>query len=321
MLMNNCTFCNSSASVFRYSTKDLWDNKYDIRQCNECRAYFLSPFPTNEMLGIAYDESYYGCSEKKFSGPIEKVLDYFRKHRAKRISKLLPENGNIIDIGCGNGNFLMSLLDFGKYNLFGSELEGKSAQRAALHKDLHLSTEPINTGSFEKESFDVVTMFHVFEHLTKPRLMLDSVKSFLKNDGYFVVSFPNIGSLQSRIFKGKWLHLDPPRHLFFFETEDFIKIMNDYGFELISKKYFSLEQNPYGFVQSFLNLFLKKREVLFELLKGNKKYTSEYSSLNLFFQKLIFVFLYPFAIVGDAFSSMFGKGATVEYVFRKVKGK
>jgi len=317
--MESCVYCHSDRSLIIYSTFDLWGNIYSIRRCNDCNAYFLSPFPTPEILAKAYDESYYGYTEKKFKGPIEKVLDFFRNHRAKRISKLLHKKGSIMDIGCGNGNFLKSLIKHGHFNLFGSELEGKSAQRAAQHKEINLITEPLNANSFNENSFDVITMFHVFEHLTEPQSMLNLVRLFLKDDGYFVVSFPNIGSWQSRFFKGKWLHLDPPRHLFFFEGKDFEKIMNDYGFALVSKKYFSLEQNPYGFIQSFLNMFFKKREILFEHLKGNKQYTMEYSSSNLFIQKIVFVFLYPFAVVGDVVASLLGKGATVEFVFRKDK--
>ena len=315
--MAQCVYCNNENYTILYPTFDLFDNKYNIARCNVCKAYFLTPFPSPEILAQAYDESYYGCSEKKFKGPVEKVLDYFRGQRAKHISKLLPKEGSVLDIGCGNGNFLMSLLKYGQFQLNGSELEGKSAQRAALNKEINLNTKLLSRESFPQSSLDVITMFHVFEHLTEPQQMLDLVKYFLKENGHFVVSFPNIGSSQSRFFKGKWLHLDPPRHLFFFETQDFEKIMKERGFELISKKYFSMEQNPYGFIQSFLNLFLKKREVLFELLKGNTQYTAEFSALNLFCQKMLFAGLFPFAIVGDAISSIFKKGATVEFVFKK----
>jgi len=316
--MESCVYCRSTDYSILYPTSDLWENKYNIARCHACNAYFLTPFPTSEILTKAYDDSYYGCSEKKFKGPVEKVLDYFRGQRAKNISKLLAENGSVLDIGCGNGNFLMSLLKYGRFTLYGSELEGKSAHRASLHKEITLNTQLLSKESFPEGSLDVISMFHVFEHLTEPREMLNLVKYFLKEDGYFVVSFPNIGSCQSKFFKGKWLHLDPPRHLFFFETGDFEKIMNDYGFELVAKKYFSMEQNPYGFIQSFLNLFLKKREVLFEHLKGNTQYTAEYSAFSLLLQKMLFAGLFSFAIVGDAFSSLFKKGATVEFVFKKL---
>ena len=95
--------------------------------------------------------------------------------------------------------------------------------------------------------------------------------------------------------------------------------MQGHGFKIIKKHYFSLEQNPFGAVQSSLNLTTKKREVLFESLKGNKNYIKEYSKLNLFFQKIFFVFSMPFFSLFDLFSSVLGKSATVELTFIKLK--
>ncbi len=317
--MHACNYCSSKNHTYKYPTYDIWDNTYQINYCNDCKAYFLSPFPSVEMLTKAYDESYYGCSEKKFKGPVEKVLDYFRQKRARSVSKLLADGGKVLDIGCGNGHFLLSLKKYGSYQLYGSELAGKSAQRTAQNKEINLLIGHLNFESFKDVKFDVITLFHVFEHLTEPRLMLDTIKYYLKDDAYLVLSFPNINSWQSRMFKGRWLHLDPPRHLFFFAPPDFIKLMKDHGFILIRKSFFSLEQNPYGYIQSFLNIFLKKREVLFENLKGNMDYTKNYSSLSLLFQKLLFAIIFPFAILGDAFASLFAKGATVEFVFKYKK--
>lgn len=317
-MTDSCIYCGHAVSKTLYPTSDLWERTYTLKKCEQCAAVFLSPRPDAAILAIAYDESYYGCSEKKFKGPVEKVLDFFRRQRARRISKLLPGNGAVLDIGCGNGNFLMSLLRHGSFSLYGSELPGKSAQRAAQHKEINLSTKPVTESDFAADSFDAITMFHVFEHLTEPVPVLQFIKRTLKSGGHLVVSFPNIDSWQSRFFKGKWLHLDPPRHLFFFGPDDFIAHMKKIGFELVSDSYFSMEQNPYGFIQSFLNLFLKKREVLFEHLKGNTGYTAAYSKASMLLQKMLFAFLFPFAIVGDAIAALFRKGATVEFTFRKL---
>lgn len=312
-----CVFCKSSDNSDMYPTTDIWGNHYILKRCHTCRAVFLTPFPSQGMLAEAYDESYYGCTEKKFKGPVEKVLDIFRRQRARKVSKLLPQGGAVLDMGCGNGYFLMSLLKYGTYRLYGSELDGKSAQRASQFKEINLTTQKLTAKSFQAGTFDVITLFHVFEHLTEPKEMLSQIIRFLKTDGHLVVSFPNIGSFQSRLFKGNWLHLDPPRHLFFFEMDHFEQLMKFHHFELIHKNTFSAEQNPYGFIQSFLNLFCKKREILFESLKGNNTYLKGYPKYKLLLQKLFFALVFPFAILGDALMSVFGKGATVEFVFRK----
>ncbi|MBT3208682.1 MAG: class I SAM-dependent methyltransferase [Bacteroidetes bacterium] len=314
-----CVYCKSQNSEKLYSTKDIFEDTFHIHKCRKCKAYFLSPQPTNEQLARAYDDSYYGEKDEKFeSSSVENVLDFFRKKRAKKLSKYLKEGANVLDIGCGNGRFLLYLQKYGKYRLNGTELDGNSAKRAAKHSEINLKIGFLEKSDFDKNSLDAVTLFHVFEHLSNPKETLETISELLKKDGILLISFPNIDSYQSRKFKGDWLHLDPPRHLLFFEPTDFIKLLKEYGFEIVSENYLSSEQNPYGMTQSLLNKFLKKREVLFELLKGNTDYAKEYSKFSILMQKLFFAVSFPVFIVTDIFMSWMKKGATVEFTFRKI---
>ena len=131
------------------------------------------------------------------------------------------------------------------------------------------------------------------------------------------ISVPNIDSWQSFLYKGDWLALDPPRHLFFFKPNKFIQLMDQKGFELISKKYFNVEQSPFGHQQSILNKLLKKRDVLYESIKGNEDYYKEYSSFSIAMQQLFYKVSFPFFIIVDAIESIFGKGGNVDFVFCK----
>lgn len=315
-----CGFCKSTNSKILYNTFDVFGNNYTINKCNDCYAYFLAPRPSNERLAQAYDSSYYGEKEEKFSSPlVEKILDYFRSGRSRRVSKYLKNGAKVLDVGCGNGRFLKYLLNYGKYELYGTEMEGNSAKRASNISEINLKIGSLEQNDFLENYFDAITLFHVFEHLTEPKQVLEIITKIIKPGGIAVFSFPNIASYQAKLFKGKWLHLDPPRHLFFFSPNDFINIMQNYGFEAVQKHYFSLEQNPFGAVQSILNLTTKKREVFFESLKGNKNYIKEYSKFNLFVQKLFFVFIMPLFAFNDLFLSLIGKSATVEITFIKTK--
>jgi hypothetical protein len=133
------------------------------------------------------------------------------------------------------------------------------------------------------------------------------------------ISFPNIDSIQAKRFKGDWLHLDPPRHLLYFKADDFISLLKNYGFELKEENYFSMEQNPFGMVQSILNRHSKKRDILFESMKGNKDYLSDVKASQLFFHKAFFYCSFPLFIICDFFASLLKKSATVEFVFLKNK--
>jgi len=312
-----CGYCKLTDFRVCYSTSDIQGNEYKICHCNKCKAYFLHPRPHADLMEKIYNNEYYGNSEKKFKGIYENIMDYFRQRRAYKVSRLTGNNAAILDIGCGNGRFLKKLLDYGSYELYGTELEGNSARRAAKIPEIKLKIGELEESDFKPESLDAVTMFHVFEHLAEPEKTINIIHKILKIKSIIYISFPNINSFQARIFKGKWLHLDPPRHLFFFKPADFICLMENKGFEHIHSTYTSIEQNPFGLVQSTLNLVLKKRDVLFELLKGNKSYADNYSPIHLFFQKLYFFGSFPFFIFSDLLVSVIKKSATVEMIFRK----
>jgi SAM-dependent methyltransferase len=206
----------------------------------------------------------------------------------------------------------------GNFKLYGTEMQGKAAERTPKSGKIKLKIGKLDANDFPHNSFDAITLFQVFEHLTEPKNTLDIVSKIIKPKGILIISFPNIDSFQSRIFKGKWIHLDPPRHLFFFKPNDFFAEMKKYGFNLINQGHYSMEYNPYGMQQSILNCIIKKRDVLYEYLKGNKDYIKDYSKLNLFLQSMFFKITFPIFVISDLFESYFRKGAVVQFVFRKI---
>lgn len=315
---NLCGYCKTIGSQVLYPTGDIFGNQYTINRCNACGAYFLAPRPDRDRLLKAYDSSYYGESEEKFKASgVERVLDQFRLRRASRLARRLHDGDKVLDIGCGNGRFLASLMKYSNFRIYGTELPGRSAERAARVPGLTLKTGTLEPGDFPGGFFSAITLFHVFEHLEEPSEMLGTITHLLRPDGYLVISFPNIVSIQSRLFKGKWLHLDPPRHLFFFPPRDFTALMEGMGYRLLRKKYASTEQNPFGMVQSILNCILSKREVLFEKMKGNNAYTAGYNGFSLGLQRLFFLAAFPVFILTDLIVSLFGQGATVEFTFTR----
>ena len=280
-----------------------------------------------DVFGKALIEHFNGgspyCTIRREDGFSEKVdiSSYFVEYSKwdnfeKEVLKYAY--GRVLDIGAGTGKHSLYLQNKG-FEVYAIDISPLTVAIMKQRGVRNAQVMDLMELKFPENYFDAITLFHVFEHLAEPKQMLEIIAKIIKTNGIVVFSFPNISSFQSKIFKGKWLHLDPPRHLFFFEPKDFINIMQGHGFKIIKKHYFSLEQNPFGAVQSSLNLTTKKREVLFESLKGNKNYIKEYSKLNLFFQKIFFVFSMPFFSLFDLFSSVLGKSATVELTFIKLK--
>jgi SAM-dependent methyltransferase len=312
-----CRFCSCSDTSKQFPAVDIFKDEWYIFRCNNCNAFFLAPFPQPQQLKKAYDASYYGTGHEKFIFSVEQFIDFFRRRKSKKIASLIPENAKVLDIGCGNGKFLKHLSALGNYELYGTELEGGSAERASLIKEVKLKTGYLKEDDFPEEYFHAVTLFHVFEHLEEPKRTLEIIQKILKKNGVLILSFPNISGWQAKIFKGKWYHLDPPRHLIFFAPDDLAKIINDMGFMLVRKNYFSFEQNPYGWVQSILNSVGSRREYLYEKLKGNKKYAPEKGFFTYLMHLMFFIFSFPLFIVFDIVESLCCASATVRMEFRK----
>ena len=316
-LYPHCTYCHSPNYQILYDTQDMYGHAFNLLGCADCEAIYLSPQPTEAQLAQAYDEDYYGQEEEKFDGWIERVLNVFRARRAAIVKKYVKEPANVLDIGCGNGLFLSNVARQGNYNIHGIEMPGKAANRAARIPNIHLQQKTLSQGDFPKDYFGAITLFHVFEHLLNPKEVLDIIQEILHRQGILIIAIPNIDSFQSQLFKGKWLHLDPPRHTIFFKPSTFKKLMQDRGFQLLEENYYNMEYNPFGFQQSLLNKLFNKRELLYESLKGNKSYTANYSRLNLGVQKAFFVSTFPLFAALDIPVAALKKSATVTFVFRK----
>jgi SAM-dependent methyltransferase len=312
-----CVFCKSNNSKLLYPVTDIFNDQYTLNQCSLCHAIYLSPHPTEAQLNRAYDDTYYGEGTEKFNPIVENVLDFFRSRRSSFLRKQLHTNARVLDIGCGNGRFLQYLGTKGNFELHGIEREGNSARRASRISKIRLLVGSLKQDTYSSNYFDAITLFHVFEHIDNPAEMLHIIENILKPGGILLMSFPNINSNQARWFKGDWLHLDPPRHLFYFKPIDFIRLMKQKGFELVHEQYISFEQNPYGLVQSILNKVSSKRELLFEFLKGNKSYIKDYPLYKLIFHALFFITFMPVALLSDVVDAIVKRGATVQLTFIK----
>ena len=314
--MKNCRQCDSTNLSVSINTTDIFGDQYQYYKCNHCNTYSIDPFPTDAQFRQAYGDDYYGGNEEKFNPLIEWLLNTYRRKRAKIVTRYLPEHSNILDVGCGNGNFLKYLRQNGNFEIFGVELEGRSAQRARRIPKLTLYVGDFKDIEF-KEKFNAISYVHVIEHIDKPFESLEKANSLLMNNGILYISYPNIVSSQAVKYQGNWLHLDPPRHLNFIEPNHLIHYLSQKGYTLIQQRHNSLEYNPFGLIQSWLNSHSSKREILYEWLKGNKSYLSDVKKSTIYLHVLITLIILPFALIINYIDAINKKGACIELVFRK----
>ncbi len=307
-----CGFCAAADGTPLFTSVSETDRRRQWLRCQVCQSVSPSPRPTSAELFDAYNAQYYGEGERKFLPPVEAVIELFRDQRARFASSLVPAGGRLLDVGCGNGNFLERCANRG-LSVAGTELPGAAAERARKRLGNRLHVGSLMSACFAEKSLDLVMFWHVYEHLDQPALYLEESCRILKPGGRLVLALPNIESGQARIFRGSWLHLDPPRHLFFQGPSALTRAAESRGFAAEKFSHFSLEQNVFGWLQSSLNLVDRKRDLLYEYFKGNVEGSGVRVALHLLAAAALFL---P-SLSAASIESSLGHGGTYLAVFRK----
>lgn len=228
--------------------------------------------PTAEELARAYAPSYYGATRRKFVGPVARTIGWFQEGRARTVLGLLGRSGAgaVLDVGCGNGDFLRSLARRG-VRVVGTELSAESARRASPEGDLDVRVGELHRiADLPGAGFAAVTLWHVLEHVPEPLETLCAARRLLAPGGWLVVSLPNAESWQARVFGRHWFHADPPRHLWHFSPRTLRRLCRRAGFTAVREDHFSMEQNPYGWLQSALNACGFEADRLYDTLKRTR---------------------------------------------------
>jgi 2-polyprenyl-3-methyl-5-hydroxy-6-metoxy-1,4-benzoquinol methylase len=124
------------------------------------------------------------------------------------------KRGQLLDVGCGSGWLISQMQGLG-WHVEGVDFDPVSVQ-SANNRGLAVHLGSLEAQKFASCHFDVVTMSHAIEHVHDPLGLLKECRRILKPGGRLVVVTPNTESLGHRIYKDKWLALDPPRHLHLF---------------------------------------------------------------------------------------------------------
>ena len=215
----DCIVCHTP---MRYDEKykDIKRAKglYNLLVCPKCRLGKTDPFPEVSSTKELYSSKIYRDRGARFIPLVETGVRFFRIFRQKRIERFIRK-GRILDIGCGRGEFLSLMRERG-WEAIGLELNEETARDARNVFGLEVKTGNLVDAQFKESFFDVITMWHVLEHLPDPVQTIDECRRILKPGGLLVIALPHFDSLQAKISGKYWFHLDLPYHLFHFNEKN-----------------------------------------------------------------------------------------------------
>jgi SAM-dependent methyltransferase len=157
---------------------------------------------------------------------------YFEKRYRKYIAKIkrFKKGGSLLDVGCNVGLFLKVAREEG-YSVKGVELNQACAAYARDTFNFEIYSTPLESATLEDESFDVVTLFDVLEHVPDIHVLMSIITKILKKDGLLVVQSPNIHSLMAKLTGSKWSWLTPSDHLYHFSIQSLTMLLRSHSFD------------------------------------------------------------------------------------------
>jgi 2-polyprenyl-3-methyl-5-hydroxy-6-metoxy-1,4-benzoquinol methylase len=223
---------------------------FGFRTCARCRSLFIDPVPGEQELAHFYPSRYWWNLSPGPLNALERIYRrvVLRDHLAfvVKASQRLAEHRSpvrLLDIGCGAATLLGTLKKRG-FDVWGFDASSEAAAVARADQGIQVITGTrLQNAKFPGENFDIVTLFHVVEHLPDPRDLLEEVRRILHPAGRVVLQVPNIESWQSRLCGLRWYGLDIPRHVINYSSQSMRQLLSDSGFRARRVRHFNLRDN------------------------------------------------------------------------------
>jgi len=239
---HSCLVCGSDEKTVVATAKDYdagYDIEWNIVQCQNCGFHFTDPRPTMDcMLRYFYPEDYVCYQRDNLSPLTAKVTDmrwntgmYLLK---REIEKILPDpaQGRILDVGCAHGQILEFLMERTGWDMVGVEPVREIAEQAIkTGAEVHVAT--LEEAGLDSDSFDVVMMSHVLEHVDDPDVTVREARRILKPGGCLLAFMPDHDGEDRKRLGSLWWGYHVPRHLYHFDHISISQLLEQRGFEVL----------------------------------------------------------------------------------------
>jgi len=236
----NCPYCGARSAITKLTLENEQSdiaNPYRVVACSICGLQYTRPLPTFDELDRLYGDAYYGNTKPAFfSWDRLRLTLHSTVLWQRRRALMNREAGRLLDVGCGDGDFAASMKRRG-WEVHGTEFSS-AARQLGEAKEVKVHQGDVASAHFPDAFFDVVTLWHVLEHVPDPRAELTEIYRILRPGGLLVIETPNIASLTFQLCKKSWFPLGIPGHLQHFTPTTLNRFIQRTGFSLIRRQDF-----------------------------------------------------------------------------------
>lgn len=234
---SHCPVCDADDLQFVFEVKDytVSGDLFAVWQCNSCGLRFTQNVPDQDHIFPFYQSEDYishtNTSKGLINGLYQKVRTITMKQKASLVKRYTNiDSGNLLDIGCGTGNFLQAMKQ-GGWSVTG--LEPDAGAREVAHKMHGLETLPSHEiFNLKNNHFNAITMWHVLEHVHELHPYIDQIKNLLTQNGKLFIAVPNYTSKDAQMYQEYWAAYDVPRHLYHFSPQAMQVLMRKHGLKI-----------------------------------------------------------------------------------------
>lgn len=236
LTLEKCLVCGSNQFEPFLVCKDHTVSKEDfnIVSCKACGFKFTNPRPEDSVIGEYYKAEEYISHTNTNKGVVNKLYHMVRSRTLKKKLSLIKSyvpRGTILDYGCGTGMFL-SVCKSAGWETYGMEPDD-NARKIASQTNANLFSDKSKIQTYITDAkFNVITLWHVLEHVTDMSETLSFFKHRLAKDGILVIAVPNHISYDAHYYNEHWAAYDVPRHLHHFEKKSMKTLLENNGFLL-----------------------------------------------------------------------------------------
>jgi len=232
--VDRCPLCDHETARHVLTCRDhtVSGEPFTIVECDRCGFRFTNPRPSADELGRYYQSEDYTPHQDTGQTLIDTLYQWVRHYtlwsKRRLVASLIDRPpGRLLDFGCGTGGFLARCQAHG-WDAHGLEPD-PTAQDVALEKHGLTVEPPDRIATLPADHFDVITLWHVLEHVAALHDTVEHLTRTLAPSGTLVVAVPNCASLDAQFYGEHWAGYDVPRHLSHFRPRDVRRLFDRHG--------------------------------------------------------------------------------------------